>query len=710
MAIKFLNNIDLVNNELQNFKVDNVTSDPTGLAGEGQMIYRTDTNQLKYHSGSNTWVTLGDAAAAGTVTSITPGADNGTGTAITTTGIISVLGTGVISTVVSGTSITVSSTATTNVGTVTSVSVVPGGLVLTGSETVTPTLGIDYLGASGVNNFIMEAASSATPVGTDYILFNDSSAGAFDGIVSRALISDFPGFGADGTVTSISTVDTGMGLTLTTVDPTATPTITLAGTLNAVHGGTGQTTYAVGDILYASSTTALSKLGIGSAGQVLKVASGIPSWAADTNTGLTSVGITETGNALTIGNTPLTANGDITIAGAGTSAQVILGDLNLATISSIVGVTSIGINPGTGLDVSDSPVTGSGDIGITLDLNELTTVTSVIPAADFLVGVRTGTPAVNVKTLYSNVHLNQWGDAEADVDFGGNKLLDVATGTAGSDGVNLAQVQAIAAGVGIFQGGYNATTNSPALTGASNVALVQGDFYVVTTGGSFFTETVEVGDLIFANGTIAASSSPALGDYTVVLADQNIAGSGTTDNGTQKGVAGFDSANFSVSANGWVQITDVTLGSETSGDYTASVAASTEIGLLGIDISGAIGEGQVAVVGVDIEGQTALTGAGAVANADELLIYDTSTSTNKKVSVSDLSAGIAGANTAAFTISASSGVTHNLGTRDVIVQLYDTVTFETVYAVVDRVTASAVDITFSAAPTNSIRVLVSKVI
>ena len=60
MAIKFLNNIDLVNNELQNFKVDNVTSDPTGLAGEGQMIYRTDTNQLKYHSGSNTWVTLGD--------------------------------------------------------------------------------------------------------------------------------------------------------------------------------------------------------------------------------------------------------------------------------------------------------------------------------------------------------------------------------------------------------------------------------------------------------------------------------------------------------------------------------------------------------------------------------------------------------------------------------------------------------------------------
>ena len=709
MAIKFLNNIDLVNNELQNFKVDNVTADPTGLAGEGQMIYRTDTNQLKYHSGSNTWVTLGDAAAAGTVTSITLAADSGTGTAITDSGTFTFTGGANITTSVSGTTLTINTSATTNVGTVTSVSVVPGGLVLTGSSTVTPTLGMDYLGDTGVNNFIMEA-TSATPVGTDYILFNDSSAGGFDGTVSRALISDFPGFGADGTVTSISTVDTGMGLTVTTTDATSTPVITLAGTLNAVHGGTGQTSYTVGDILYASSTTALSKLGIGSDGEVLKVASGVPSWAADTNTGLTSVGITETGTALTITNSPLTANGDINIAGAGSSSQVILGDLSLATISSINGVTSIGITPGTGLDVSGSPVTSSGNIGITLDLNELTTVNVVDPAADFLVGVRTGTPAINVKTLYSNVHLDQWGDAEADVDFGANKLLDVATGTLGTDGVNLAQVQAIAAGVGVFQGGYNANTNTPALTGASNVALVQGDFYVVTTGGTFFTETVEVGDLIFANGTIAASSSPALSAYTVVIADQNIAGSGTTDGGTQKGVAGFDSANFSVTANGWVQITDVTLGSETSGDYTASVAASTAIGLLGIDVSGATGEGQAAVVGVDINGQTALTCAGAVANGDELLIYDTNTSTNKKVSVSDLSAGIAGANTAAFTITASSGVAHNFGTRDVIVQLYDLTTYETVYAVIDRVTINAVDITFSATPTNSIRVLITKVI
>ena len=63
----------------------------------------------------------------------------------------------------------------------------------------------------------------------------------------------------------------------------------------------------------------------------------------------------------------------------------------------------------------------------------------------------------------------------------------------------------------------------------------------------------------------------------------------------------------------------------------------------------------------------------------------------------------------AATISVSGAVTHNLGTRDVVVELYDTVTYETVYADVVRTTTSAVTVTFGNAPTNPIRVLVSKI-
>jgi len=62
----------------------------------------------------------------------------------------------------------------------------------------------------------------------------------------------------------------------------------------------------------------------------------------------------------------------------------------------------------------------------------------------------------------------------------------------------------------------------------------------------------------------------------------------------------------------------------------------------------------------------------------------------------------------AATISASGPVNHTLG-EDVIVQLFDTSTKETVYADVVRTSASVVTVTFGQAPTNPIRVLITKI-
>ena len=175
---------------------------------------------------------------------------------------------------------------------------------------------------------------------------------------------------------------------------------------------------------------------------------------------------------------------------------------------------------------------------ITIDLTD-----DVIIVDDLTVGgVITQTQTGETNSLASKLNMNT------------NKITNVATGTAGTDGVNLGQVEALVAGLGSFQGGYNAATNSPALSGASNVAVGNGDFYVVTTAGTLFTKVLEVGDFIFANTNIAASSSPSESDYIFVISDANIAGAGATDGATQKGVAGFDSANFDVSASGWVQL------------------------------------------------------------------------------------------------------------------------------------------------------------
>jgi hypothetical protein len=58
----------------------------------------------------------------------------------------------------------------------------------------------------------------------------------------------------------------------------------------------------------------------------------------------------------------------------------------------------------------------------------------------------------------------------------------------------------------------------------------------------------------------------------------------------------------------------------------------------------------------------------------------------------------------------SYAVTHNLGTQDVIVQLYDASSLDTVYADVVRTSTSVVTIDFAVAPTaNDIRVLISKI-
>ena len=52
----------------------------------------------------------------------------------------------------------------------------------------------------------------------------------------------------------------------------------------ATDGGTGLTTYAAGDVLYASATNTLAKLAAGTNGHVLKLAAGEPSWAVESVT------------------------------------------------------------------------------------------------------------------------------------------------------------------------------------------------------------------------------------------------------------------------------------------------------------------------------------------------------------------------------------------------------------------------------------------
>jgi len=65
----------------------------------------------------------------------------------------------------------------------------------------------------------------------------------------------------------------------------------------------------------------------------------------------------------------------------------------------------------------------------------------------------------------------------------------------------------------IYRGGYNASTNTPALDTGSPV-LQKGDTYTVTAAGTFFTIEVEIGDVLIAE--VDSVDAAAEADWTVL--------------------------------------------------------------------------------------------------------------------------------------------------------------------------------------------------
>ena len=97
------------------------------------------------------------------------------------------------------------------------------------------------------------------------------------------------------------------GLTPSTA---TTGVVTLAGTLNTTSGGTGLTSFTAGDLPYYASGTALSKLGIGSANQILTSSGSAPQWTTLSGVAVTTISFGSTGL------TPSSAtSGAITVAG-----------------------------------------------------------------------------------------------------------------------------------------------------------------------------------------------------------------------------------------------------------------------------------------------------------------------------------------------------------------------------------------------------------
>ena len=177
------------------------------------------------------------------------------------------------------------------------------------------------------------------------------------------------------------------------------------------------------------------------------------------------------------------------------------------------------------------------------------TIATVTNAKTFILSSATSIPNTTTITF------SETNSFASQLDMNNNRIGEVKTGLLGTDAVNLAQVNSLIAGVGVFKGAYDASTDpgNPVISSNNNIALDLGDYFVVTASGDItFSDkvvTVEVGDFIFAEDVIAAGggvgAGPASTEYIIVIADANLATAGTLT-GAQRGVAGFDATTFSV--------------------------------------------------------------------------------------------------------------------------------------------------------------------
>ena len=365
-----------------------------------------------------------------------------------------------------------------------------------------------------------------------------------------------------------------------------------------------------------------------------------------------------------------------------------------AEVSGISGTTydleGVGSTNGTagirlaGSDATDDDVLiiGAGTTTVTRSSNTLTvtsndqftgTVTGITEGPGITVTPSATSPTVAVDYLGADNYLLEAGaatvaDSDDIINFSDNTDTNVKKTTLGTipvESLTLVKnyIDSSVSGGVYYQGGYDPTTDTTSPGGYGlqtppNPNIIEiGWMYTVTADGTFFGEQLRVGDVLIAE--IDAPTS--LSDWTTVqnnidLATSFVVGLGNVVPGSSNTVTA----------------------PYTSGTATLDVVDSTPFQKGAVIVDGNTG------INVSYS-----SGIATVTNTD----------TNSN-------------NTYAVTISDTATITHDLSTKDVIIQLYDVVTNETVYADIERVNTSPYNdaiITFSATPTNDVRVLVQKI-
>lgn len=384
-------------------------------------------------------------------------------------------------------------------GSVTSVSVVSAngfaGTVATATTTPAITISTTVTGLLKGNGTAISAAVAGTDYQAPITLTTTGTSGA---ATFSANILNIPNYApGTGTVTSVDVSGGTTGLTTSGGPITTSGTITLAGTLIAVNGGTGIATYTLGDTLYSSATNTLAKL----AGNITTTKkflnqtgngsiSAAPVWSAISAGDITGSALTKTDDT----------NVTLTLGGSPTTALLNAASLTLGW-TGLLGL----VRGGTNADLSATG--GAGQYLKQVSTGAAITV-GTIPATDIASG------AALTKTDDTNVTLTL-GGTPATALLKASSLTLGWTGTLAAARLNANVVQAITNDTNVT-GSISAQTLTLGWTGI--LAVSRGGTAVSTFGGTnrllYTTATDTLSSITTANTSALVTNSTGVPSWT----------------------------------------------------------------------------------------------------------------------------------------------------------------------------------------------------
>ena len=606
MAIIYLDALDLSGLEVQNVLAQSITSNPTPL-GEGQFFFDSTLKTIKYWNGT-VWIELD---GTGDITGVTAGSGlSGGGTSGAVTLAVDYAGTDNVileaqdltsTAIEGGFKILFSDTSndvsfglvsdlpfTSTLGTVTSVGQTHAGDAFTvGGSPVTSsgTLAITMAGAAsqyinGLGNLItfptltsgtvtsvtssdttFIAASGTSPItSTGDLSFELSASGTPS--ASTYLRGDNTWATVPGGYTSFTLgADTGTSNAIVDADIVNIEGIKGISSVIATVGTTSTVSVGIDDSGVTAGTYASANITVNARGQVTSASAGgagtmtnfdVESDSGDTLTisdgevlsilgGTALSGIGSATDTITINHDPfgtagtyaypasITTNtqGHITAVTAG-SAPGTMDDFTVAadsgTAVTISDANTLSLLGGVGIKTAAS---ATDTVTIRTDLAELPTLAAVGFDNDIVFLQDQSDQGV---VAMSNVPLDYWGNPDGNIVMDSHKITSLLDPTAAQDAATKNYVDTTFAGSGalIYQGGYDATTAAP------SAGVKQGWTYAVTVAGTgspagFWSPTLEVGDLIIANQDTPVDA----GDWTEINKNIDVA------TATVQGIANF---------------------------------------------------------------------------------------------------------------------------------------------------------------------------